>query len=80
MTYLTNETVSSAQYGPVTPSDSVNFTGPCRAIFVGVQGDLSVVRPDGVTVVLAGVLGLLPIVALRVNATATTAESIVALF
>ncbi len=67
----------------VTPSDSVNFTnGPCRALWVGGAGNVVVFFTSGNTVTFTGVLAgsLLPVQALRVNATLTTATNIVAVY
>lgn len=66
----------------VTPSDSVDIPqGRCRALYVGVTGNVSVVM-NGATVVFVAVPAgsILPVVASRVNLTGTTAASIVALF
>lgn len=66
----------------VTPSDSTSFTqGPCRALYVGVAGNVSVLS-GGAAVVFVGVQAgsILPVETARVNSTATTATNIVALF
>jgi threonine/homoserine efflux transporter RhtA len=67
----------------VTPSDTVNLAaGICRAIYVGVGGNVVVVHGDDTTVtytsLAAGVVH--PIMAKRINNTNTTATSIVALY
>lgn len=62
----------------VTPSDATDFTTPSRYFQVGVAGTVAVVRMDGTVVsytVPAG--GYIFSVAKRVNATGTTASSIV---
>lgn len=67
----------------VTPSDSVNFTkGPCRGLYVGVTGDVNIYMIDTTSVTFSAVPAgtILPVAALRVNSTSTTATSIVALF
>jgi hypothetical protein len=67
----------------VTPSDSTLFAkGECRALYVGVGGNISLFQRDGTSVVFANVLSgtVLPVSALRVNSTNTTASSIVALY
>lgn len=65
----------------VTPSDSVNLSAPCRSIYVGVAGNISAVMyGDGATQVFANVpVGIFPIQATRINATGTTATTMVAL-
>lgn len=55
----------------------------CRAIYVGFGGDISVnMKNVGTAVVLKGAVTgtILPIRAVRVNATATTATDLVALY
>jgi hypothetical protein len=66
----------------ITPSDTVNLTrSPTQAIYVGVSGNISVLLLDGSTANLLSVpIGLLPVQALRVNATGTTATNLVALY
>lgn len=65
---------------PVVPHDSTNFSQRARALYVGVSGNISVVGLDGTAVIFSNVpVGILPVNALRVNQTGTTASSIVAL-
>lgn len=65
----------------VTPSDTVNQTVRFRALWVGVTGNISLFFADGTSVVFVAVpVGVFPIGALRVNATGTTAASIVAVY
>lgn len=67
----------------VTTSDATNLAFPTRALFVGGAGNLSVVMAgDGGAVTFTGVAAgtTLQLRALRVNATGTTATSIVALW
>lgn len=65
----------------VVPSDVTNLSSPCRSIYVGVSGNISAVMyGDGATVVFANVpVGIFPIQATRINATGTTATTMVAL-
>ena len=81
-------------YEAVTPSDTVNFTGPiglapgpggdvlANAIFVGVGGNLVVVRDDDTTVTFTGAVAgsILPMKCKRINSASTTATDMVALF
>lgn len=67
----------------VTPSDTLNLPmAPCRALWVGVAGDVAVMADDDSAAVtlLAVPAGLLPVRAKRVLATGTNATSIVALY
>lgn len=66
----------------VTPSDTVNFPwGPCDAIAVGVNGKVQAVAQDGTVTEFDLVKGeVIPIKLIRVNATDTSANNIVALY
>ncbi len=85
----------SLHYEAVTPSDTINFTGPsdniaagpsgdalCNAIFVGVGGVVIAIRDDDTAVTFTGAVAgsILPIKAKRINSTSTTATDMVALF
>lgn len=77
------ETGPAQAYYAVTPHDSTNFTaGPCRGLYVGTTGNLVAVKMDGSTVTFSTIPAgmILPIVAVRVNSTSTTASNIVALY
>lgn len=75
-------------YSSVTPSDSVNLSGATRGIYVGVGGTIVAIpclpngQGAGLPITFVGVPSgtLLPISCLRINATGTSAASIVALF
>lgn len=79
-----DNTAPSFSYIAVSTSDTVNFTlGPCRGIYVGVSGDIVAVAADGSgsAVTFKSVpVGILPIQAVRINATNTTATNMVALY
>ena len=65
----------------VTPSDTVNLRDLCRAIYVGVSGNVAVVFPDDTVVTFTAVpVGILEVQAKRINSTNTTATDMVALF
>lgn len=66
----------------VTPSDSTNLAnGDCRAIYVGVSGDITLDTPNQTSVLFKAVpVGILPVVTRRVRATGTTATNLVALY
>lgn len=65
----------------ITPSDTVNFSqGMVRGIYVGVGGNVVVVTPQGTVVTFAAIAGaVLPVCAVRVNLTSTTASSLIGL-
>ena len=61
-------------YAAITPSDTVDLTkGVCDSIYVGTAGDVAVVDRDGTAVTFGAVPAgtVLPVKALRVNATNT---------
>lgn len=66
----------------VTPSDTVSTTTPFRALFVGATGNVTVLMLSGVALTFVGVQSgsILPVSGSRVNATGTTATSIVAIW
>ena len=67
----------------VTPSDSTDLTySTCRAIYVGGDGNISLVDGNAATIVFTGVTSgsILPVQTARINATGTTATSIIALY
>ena len=76
--------LADGEYGgaaAITPHDANNLTRPCRAIWVGATGNISLVTAQGDTVTLNSVpVGLLRVGAIRVNATSTTATNLVALY
>lgn len=66
----------------VTPSDTVPLAkGAADGFWIGTGGDISLRGEDGDNVTLTNVpAGVLPIGALYVNATGTTASDIVAIY
>lgn len=66
----------------VTPDDETDLpNGPCRAIYVGTAGNLTVIGLDGQTCTYANhPVGYAPISALRILNTGTVAQNIVALY
>lgn len=67
----------------VTPNDSTDLTySTCRAIYVGGAGNIALVDGAGTTVTFTGVTAgsILPVQTARINATGTTATSLVALY
>jgi hypothetical protein len=66
----------------VTPSDTVMLTnGTCRALYVGVTGNITALMASGNVVLFSNVpVGVFQIQAQRINSTATTATNLVALY
>ena len=66
----------------VTPSDSTNFAVTARALYIGAAGNVTLVLVDGTSVLFTALNAgtILPVRCIRVNATATTASAIVALY
>lgn len=75
------ETYTAQDAFAITPSDTVNFTRPCRAIYVGAAGTLVIVTLAGNAVTFAGATAgsVIPVAAKRVNQSSTTASSLVGL-
>lgn len=73
--------VSYNKSTPITPSDSVDFQERPDAIYVGAAGNVSIVNGDGsVATFIAPPVGtVLPVSPRRVNATLTTASSLIGL-
>lgn len=65
----------------ITPSDTVNFTGAARALYIGVGGTLSLITPAGTSVTFTDVPQgtILPVTCIRINATGLSADSLVGL-
>ncbi len=78
---MANETGPAAGAIAVTTSNTVDIAR-CRALFIGVAGDVKVNVPNNSTAVVfkAVAAGILPVQATRVYATGTTATDIVALY
>jgi hypothetical protein len=66
----------------VTPSDSADLTDTTRALYVGGDGNVSVIMRGGQTVTFTGMKAgvIYPLRVNRVRATGTTATGIVALY
>jgi hypothetical protein len=64
-----------------TPSDVTDLSEETRAIYVGGSGDLSVVMVSGAEAMFAGVVAgtVLPVRAIRIKATGTTATQLLGL-
>lgn len=73
---------AATDWEAVTPSDTVNLTDVPRAIYVGAAGNIAAVSADGSVAVFAGIPAgaILPIRPVRINATNTTATSLLALY
>lgn len=77
---FSDRTYSATDAKAVTPSDTTRITPVAVALWVGVEGDVSVETAKGTTVLFKGVQGLLSVQCTRVRSTGTTATDIVALF
>ncbi len=80
---IKTQTYTSGAVRAITPNDSTDLPlGICRAIYVGAVGDISIDDLGGETVVFKGALAgsVIPVQTARVNATATTATDLVALY
>ena len=80
---IQTSTHSSGACRTITPNDGADLPlSVCRAIYVGSGGDISIVDLSGTTVVFTAVLAgsILPVQTARVNATTTTATSLIALY
>lgn len=80
--YPTTLTAPARDASTVVPHDSNDLTQLPRALYIGQGGNVSVRMPGGGTVVFANAQGgsFLPVRALGINATGTTASGIVALW
>ncbi len=81
-TYTADQAAPGRSWRAVTPSNSTNLPGGCRALWVGTAGDLSLVGDDDTAIVFTTPSNgyLLPLGPKRVNSTGTTASGIVAIY
>lgn len=72
----------AGRYAAVAPSDSADLAFVSRAIYVGGDGNIAAVSPEGQTVTFVGVPAgtILPIRCARINSTGTTATNLVAMW
>ena len=84
MASVSNQASPAVSALAVTPADGTTLTnGPCRSLYIGGAGDISVIPVNQTTaVIFSAVLGgtILPVMVTSVQATATTATGIVALY
>ena len=76
-------TPNSFEYAAaITTSDTVSLTGVTRAVYVGGAGNITAIMSNGDTVLFSAVpVGtVLPIRCTRINATATTATLLIAMY
>jgi hypothetical protein len=78
---MSNKSDPAIKFAAITPSDTVNLTVPCFGIYVGGAGNVSCINDAGTVVTFIGATAgsVLPVTTSRVNATLTTATSLVAL-
>lgn len=65
----------------ITPHDSTDFTVNARSVYVGVGGTVVLVTPTGTVLTFVNVQSgsVLPVAAKRINATSTTATTMIGL-
>ena len=74
---LDEDTASATRAAVVSPGQDIT---PCRALWVGVQGDLAVTMAgDDSPVTFANAIGIVPICVKRIESS-TTAGAIIALY
>ena len=76
-------TPNSFEYAAaITTSDTVSLTGVTRAVYVGGAGNITAIMSNGDAVLFSAVpVGtVLPIRCTRINATATTATLLIAMY
>lgn len=66
----------------ITPHDSTNFTFVTRGIYVGVGGTIVIVAKEGGAVTYKNAVAgsIIPVRAIRVNSTSTTATDLVGIY
>lgn len=81
--FATGQDAPAVETLAITPNDSTDLAVPCRALWVGTTGNVSLMaKGDTASVVLKNIPSgtLIPIACKRVLATATTAADLVALY
>lgn len=73
---------SAYEFFAITKSDATNFPATVRGIYVGGTGDVVAITEAGAAVTFSSVPAgaILPIRAIRVNSTGTTATNMVGLY
>ena len=76
-----NSTMPGQDAFAISVSNTTPLPAMARAIYVGVGGDITLITSKGNTVLFTGVLqgAILPVMAIQVKATGTTASSLVAI-
>ena len=72
-----SDTGPGEDYFNITPHDSNDFTTSIRELIVGAAGNVALVKTDNTVVILPLGVGRYALVARRVNATNTTAASLI---
>jgi hypothetical protein len=78
----TDITAPALNYSAITTSNATDLTFTTRGIYVGVGGDVVAIRSDNTAVTFKNAASgsIIPIRAIRVNTTSTTATDLVALY
>jgi hypothetical protein len=73
---------AAQHYTPITPSDTVDLPFRTRGVWIGASGVVAAVGNNGVAVPFNGAVAgsVLPIRCRRINATGTSAGSLIALY
>lgn len=64
----------------ITPSDTVDLATKPRALYIGGSGNIKILDAAGVAVTYNNMFGILPIRAVRVYTTGTTATNIIGIY
>ena len=79
---LIDSNMPATKAAAVTPHDSTNLASLTRSLYIGGDGNIVCVFPDGDAITFSNVVAgtILPVRVKRVNSTNTTATNIVALY
>ena len=79
---MISDIIPALTFLAVTPSDTVDLPAKARALYIGKGGDVAAINASGDPIIFKSVQTgtILPVFTIRVNATDTSADSIVALF
>lgn len=80
--HTSDQSAPARSWQAVTPSDVTGLPAGCRGIYIGGDGDVSLLGAGGTSVTFVGLTAgtFMPCGPVRVNAAGTTATNIVALY